>query len=116
MSNSIKKRVERLSARSEEWGDVLALIRAKKRYSELTDEQKERYCRYYHGMDRAIIEEIEEMVIGKPLDFVLEKKPPKMSPEDEREHIAKVAVEIEEYMNTRRMKANENEGRKLGRF
>ena len=56
------------------------------------------------------------MVTGKPLDFVLEKKPPKMSPEDEREHIAKVAVEIEEYMSTRRMKANENEGRKLGRF
>ena len=58
MSNSIKKRVKRLSAHSEEWGDVLALIRAKKRYSELTDEQKERYCRYYHGMDRATIEEI----------------------------------------------------------
>ena len=98
MNHSLKRRVERLSVRSEEWGDVLALIRAKKRYSELTDEQKERYCRYYHGMDRATIEEIEEMVTGKPLDFVLEKKPPKMPPEEKREHITKVAAEIEEIL------------------
>lgn len=107
-SNSLKRRVDRLRKRSDEWEDVLMLIRQKKRYSELTDDQKERYCRYYHGMDRAIIEEIEEMVIGKPLDFVLEKRPPKMSPEEERKHIEKVTKEVQEYIEGRRKRLSED--------
>ena len=109
MSNSIKKRVKRLSAHSEEWGDVLALIRAKKRYSELTDKQKERYCRYYHGMDRAIIEEIEEMVIGKPLDFVLKKRPPRLSPEEEEKRLKESIAEVERIMSENDNNERENE-------
>ena len=94
MSNNIKRRVERLSAHSGEWGDVLALIRAKKHYSELTDDQKDRYCRYYYGSGYTIIEEVEQMVTGKPIDFVLKKRQPTMPFDEERKLIAKVANEI----------------------
>ena len=117
MSSSIKNRMTRLSKHSNEWGDVLALIRAKKRYSELTDDQKERYCLYYWGIAREVVEEVEMMVKcseeieswedekrwieenkEKLLNFVLKKRPPKMSPEEERHHVGKVAKEIAEYI------------------
>ena len=96
MNNSLKRRIERLSARSEEWGDVLDLIRAKKRYRELTDDQKRRYCLYYYGMDYEVIEAVEQTVEDKPLDFVLKKRPARLTAEEEQERISKAAREIEE--------------------
>ena len=113
MNSSIKRRVERLSARSDEWSDVLALIREKKRYKALTETQRERYCLYYFDAPCSVVEGIYLMLDcpenlesyedemswieenRKHLDFVLKKRPLKMSLTEEREHIEKVADEIE---------------------
>jgi len=111
--NNIKRRLNRLQQPNEAYSDILLLIRQKRRYSELTDDQKERYCRYYYGIERDVVEEVQAYVCMPDyletdeeqqhwlkdykanLDFVLEKRPPKMSPEEEKKHIAKVAKEIE---------------------
>lgn len=88
--SAIKKRLDRLQPKGE-YKDVLALIKAKKCYSELTDQQKERYWQY-HKTTREAAEGVTCMVLDitpEELDFVLEKIPPP-------EPMEKIAKEIEE--------------------
>ena len=96
--NSLKRRMDRLGRQSGDWGDILPLIRQKKRYRDLTDAQKERYWKY-HGTTKESAEMIETLVLGSVPDFVLEKMPKKMTSEEEQKHIANVAAEIEEILN-----------------
>lgn len=94
-SERIKKRVDRLLKAHTEWDDVLDLIRAGRKYSELTDTQKERYCRYFWNNDRKTVEDVHKMVTGESLDFVLRKRAPPRTEAEEKEQIRAATAEIE---------------------
>lgn len=66
--DSIKRRVARLEEKAsvqdhQELARVAALIAAGAYYDELTDEEKDLYCKYKQ-VERAIFEEVEDAVTG----------------------------------------------------
>ena len=99
MNKAVRNRLKRLEDASEgNHAEIIQLIKSGAFYDEITDAQKVEYCAY-HGFDRQAFEEVNEWML-ETMHFKLELKPPKMTPEEERKHIAEVAKEIEAFMNT----------------
>lgn len=68
-------------------------------YDELTDDEKDRYLRYINFQGgRDVFEDI-HLLFFDTLHNKLADRPPKMTPEEERRHIAEVSKEIEAYLN-----------------
>ena len=98
MNKTVRNRLKRLEDASEENNtEIIRLIKSGAFYDEISDIQKEEYCAY-HGFDRQAFEDVNGWML-KTMHFKLELKPPKMTPEEERKHVAEVAKEIEAYMN-----------------
>ena len=99
---SLRNRIKRLQKVSgQEYSEVLQLIRQKAFYDEISDDMKDLYCRY-RGFDREAMESV-RMIIAETegfdtetvLHFQLERNPKSMTPEEEREHTARIAAEVE---------------------
>lgn len=99
----LSRRVDRIqSAVKTESSEVLSWINKGLYYDDLTDEQKTIYCRY-KDFDRQAVEDIHLFMTDNDtsaaLHFPLEQNLPPMTPEEEKQHIKRVAVEIESYLS-----------------
>ena len=99
MNDRVKRRLKRLEDVSEENNtEIICLIKSGAFYDEINDVQKDEYCKY-REVDREAFEDVLFWVL-ETMHVKLELKPPKMTPEEERKHVAEVAKEIEAYLNT----------------
>ena len=88
------RRLEKLEATAPKaFPDVLALIAEGKRYSDLTDAERERYAEY-RGFPRKVLEEVEAAVFGG-LDFGLQRRTPRPTPEELNQIIAEVETAVQ---------------------
>lgn len=94
MNKTVRNRLKRLEDASEENNtEIIRLIKSGAFYDELTDEQKEAYCRYWN-FTRQSYEEV-TLLLVHTLHEPLEKKFVPKSSEEERQHIKEVSEEIE---------------------
>ena len=97
MDKTVRNRLKRLEDASEgKYAEIIQLIKSGAFYDEISDIQKEGYCAY-HGFDRQTFEDVSTVML-ETMHFKLELKPPKMTPEEERKHVAEVSKEIEAYL------------------
>lgn len=97
MKQSINKRLKDLENEPDVVNhEIIRLIKSGITYDQLTDDQKELYCKY-HGIDRETEEMMNQTFFGTT-DVELQLRPPPMTPEEERKHLQKVADEIEQYL------------------
>ncbi len=82
----IETRLAKLEAASPpDFNDVLVLIRRGAFYDELTDGERDAYCRY-HEVDRGAAEQIELCVNGN-LHFPLKRKERPLTPDEFAERV-----------------------------
>lgn len=98
MDKTVRNRLKRLEDASEgNYTEIIQLIKSGAFYDELTDDQKDMYCQY-RDFDRQAFEDVSTVML-ETMHIMLEIKPPKMTPEEERKHVAEVAKEIESILN-----------------
>lgn len=98
MKQSIEKRIKDLENNTVVVNhEIIRLIQSGITYDQLSDGQKDDYCKY-QGIEREAFEEFNLMMLDTT-DVSLQLKPPPMTPEEERRHVAEVAKEIEAYLN-----------------
>lgn len=93
------KQLEKIAQETQAFAPVAAAIRYGKRYSDLTEDQQDKYARFMgYPSGKAytsLLLELKEIGFGDGLDEPL-RKPLKFDTEAERtEHIRKVAAEIQ---------------------
>lgn len=102
MSQSLRNRLRRLEkSLPEDYPEIIQLIKQGAFYDEISDDMKDLYC-LYRGFDREAMESV-RMIIAETegfdtetvLHFQLERNPKPMTPEEEREHTARIAAEVE---------------------
>ncbi|RKM60496.1 hypothetical protein D6855_07205 [Butyrivibrio sp. CB08] len=98
MSRALRRRLQAMKTEitsSEDVGAILKFIDSGAYYDELTDEEKDAYCRYL-GTERDALETVNGYVLGC-LHFQLNRRP---KPPTDAEHRATVK-EVESYFDAR---------------